>query len=174
MPIRTDAGLEASMKRDLPWLAENQALIAAVARSFGLEPAVVAGLVSRESGGGRLLGKAGCPPGTGDGGHGRGLMQIDDRWHQAFLAIRDFWRRPAANLAYGCFLLRQNLDALRRRLPGVSEDGALRAALAAYNCGLGEALKLVRAGGDPDAATTGGNYGRDVLERAAWLRARGF
>lgn len=174
MTIRTEAGLEAVMKRDLPWLAEHRDLIAAVARSFGLDPAVVAGLVSRESGGGRLLGKNGCPPGTADGGHRRGLLLIDDRIHPGFFSLGNLWRRPAANLAYGCFILRQLLTTLARRLPGRDEDGVLRAALAAWNRGLAEVLRVVRAGGDPDAVTPNGDFSRDVLDRAAWLRLRGW
>ena len=166
--------IDRAMAADLPGLERHRALIGAIAASFGLEPAVAAGVVSRESGGGRLLGRNGCPPDTGDRGHGRGLMQIDDRWHRGFIGLGELWRTPAANLAYGCHLLAQYREALRKRLPGLTEEELLRAALAAYNSGTESAERLLRAGGDPDAGTTGGNYGRDVLARAEWLRARGW
>lgn len=162
------------MEKDLPALEKFRDLIRAVARSFELEPAVVAAIMSRESGGGRLLGRNGCPPDTGDRGHGRGLMQIDDRYHQAFLGIGEFWRAPAANLAYGCYLLRQNIYSLAKKLPALAERDRLRAALAAYNCGLAHVFTALKDHKDVDAFTAGGDYSRDVLLRAEWLRARGW
>lgn len=162
------------MEKDLPYLEKLRPLIEAVAESFELEPAVVAAVISRESGGGRLLGKNGCPPDTGDQGHGRGLMQIDDRWHQSFLAIPGFWRRPPANLAYGCYLLQENLQAVTGTWPRLSYAYRLRAALAAYNAGLSRVFACLRAGKDVDLFTSGNDYSRDVLRRADWLRARGW
>lgn len=174
MALRTKPGLDSLMKRDLPWLEENRALISAIARSYGLDPAVVGGLCSRESGGGRLLGKRGAPPGAADSGHSRGLMGLDDRRHAGFIGLGNLWRKPAGNLAYGCWVLRSCLDALVRRTRDATEDGLIRAALACWDAGLADVLRVLRAGGDPDAVTHGGDYGRDVLERAAWLRLRGW
>ncbi len=163
-----------AVELDLPWLQEHRRLIEPIAESFELSPAVVAGIMSRESGGGRLLGKGDCPPLTGDRGHGRGLMQIDDRWHKHFIKIGDFWTYHPANIAYGCYLLSKNLKAAERRLKGFNSDELLRVALAAYNCGPGRAIKAARTGMDVDAYTTGGDYSSDVLERARFLRERGW
>ncbi len=163
-----------AMELDLPWLEMIGPLIAAVAESFGLDPLVVAAIISRESGAGRLLGKWGNPPDTGDKGHGRGLMQIDDRWHKGFVGLGDLWRNPAANLAYGCGLLRENLDRLAEAFPDLDKDKALRAALAGYNCGMGRVERHLIRGRDVDSSTTGKDYSRDVLKRAAWLREKNF
>ncbi|MFO8056095.1 MAG: transglycosylase SLT domain-containing protein [bacterium] len=162
------------MELDFPWLEMLEGLIKEVSETFELDPAIVAAVVSRESGAGRLLGKNGCPPDTGDRGHGRGLMQIDDRWHDAFLSIGDLWRNPAANLAYGCYLLRKNLEAVRERCPDLSDKDRLHMALAGYNCGLSRALRALRQGHPFDYYTTGRDYGEDVLARAEWLRGRNW
>ncbi len=162
------------MELDLPYLEKIEGLIREVSQSFGLDPAIVAAVVSRESGGGRLLGKNGCPPDTGDGGHGRGLMQIDDRWHRAFLSIGELWRNPAANLAYGAYLLDRNLEIVNKRRPQTGPELRLHTALSGYNCGLSRALRALRRGLSPDHYTSGGDYGSDVMQRADWLRGRGW
>lgn len=169
-----------AVENDLPWLGKLRELIIPIAKSYGLDPAVVAAVVSRESGGGRLLGKRGNPADTGDHGHGRGLMQADDRFWKGLLNLdskggeEDAWRYPAFNIAFGCWLLAKNLDALRAEFPGLDEGERLRAALAAYNCGLGRVMRALADKRDVDAATAGGDYGRDVLARAEWLRRNFF
>jgi hypothetical protein len=102
-------------------------------------------------------------------GHGRGLMQIDDRWHREWLAAHD-WRDPAQNVAYGASLLRDNLLMLGGRLP---------ASIAAYNAGADRARKILMVtAGLPDvevhaaldAITQGHDYVSDVLRRLAQFR----
>jgi peptidoglycan hydrolase-like protein with peptidoglycan-binding domain len=110
---------------------------------------------------------------VGDKGHGRGLFQIDDRFHAEWLAAHgapgpgttprledaaDFAASMlASNLAFG----KQN---------GVTAAEQLRFACSAYNAGAGGALAGQQLG-DCDRKTTGGDYGRDVLER--WGAIRG-
>ena len=169
-----------AVENDLPGLGKIRALLTEIAKSYGLDPAVAAAVVSRESGGGRLLGRSGNPADSGDRGHGRGLMQADDRFWKGLLNLdgkgpeEDAWRYPAFNLAFGCWLLAKNLEALRDKFPGLEENERLRAALAAYNCGLGRVMRALADGRDPDTATAGGDYGRDVLARAEWLRRNFF
>jgi soluble lytic murein transglycosylase-like protein len=169
-----------ALEPDLPWLEKIRALIIEIAKSYGLDPAVAAAVVSRESGGGRLLGRSGNPADTGDHGHGRGLMQADDRFWKGLFNLdgkggeEDAWKYPAFNIAFGCWLLMKNLEALRKKFPDLNETERLRAALAAYNCGLGSVMRALADRRDPDAATAGGDYGRDVLARAQWLRGRLF
>ncbi|MCK7522481.1 MAG: hypothetical protein MZV64_34785 [Ignavibacteriales bacterium] len=161
------------MKRDLPWLEENRALIAAVARSYGLDPAVVAGLVSRESGGGRLLGKTRLParhrrrrPRPRPDADRRPLAPAVPR-HPRFLAPPG--GQPRLRLLPPAPEPRRAGPAAARRHRG--RRPAHRAS-PPTTAALSHALKCVRAGGDPDAVTTGGDFGRDVLDRAAWLRLR--
>gem|GEM_PF-3058569 len=147
------------------------------AQKHGIPAEYICGVGSRESLWGLALRPKG-PAGTGDWaprngrmppdglGWGRGLMQIDYASHP-FAQTGD-WRDPAANIAYGGDILGQNYDYFRRaRYPGVDP---LRAAIAAYNCGIGNVEHAIHAGEDVDARTTGRNYSQDVLRRAAMFK----
>ena len=95
--------------------------IAHAARRHGLDPALLAAVAAQETGGpgtnaGRNV--------TGDGGHGHGLFQIDDRWH-AFARSQEAVD-PAKNADYAAGML----SGLLQRY-----GGNVRAALSAYNAG---------------------------------------
>ena len=95
--------------------------IAAAAARHNLDARLLAAVAAQETGGpgsdsGRNV--------VGDGGHGRGLFQVDDRWH-AF-ARSPAAMDPAKNTDYAAGLIAGNL----RRY-----GGDLRAALSAYNAG---------------------------------------
>ena len=143
-------------------------------------PYLLAAVCDRESRGGLALKPPG-PAGKGDFGHGRGLMQVDDRFHPGFLVASDgagthLWKLPAYNILYGALLLRANVDALKD----------VHLALAAYNAGVSKvrrAADAITLSGDlarlmeqrraaADSLTSGGDYGRDVLRRRAqWAPA---
>lgn len=137
-----------------------------------LQPSVVAAIGSRESAWGLLLSPKG-PNGTGDQGHGRGLMQIDDRFHQQFIRSGK-WSDPRENITYAINqVLAPNYNQLAQttNLQGVE---LLRATLASYNAGLGNVTDAIKQGLDPDYYTTGRDYGRDVLNRAGWFQLNGW
>lgn len=151
--------------------------IQGAAQKHGIPAEYICGVGSRESLWGLALRPKG-PAGTGDWaprngrmppdglGWGRGLMQIDYASHP-FAQTGD-WRDPAANISYGGDILGQNYDYFRRaRYSGVDP---LRAAIAAYNCGIGNVERAIHAGEDVDARTTGRNYSQDVLRRAAQFK----
>ncbi len=107
--------------------------IVAAARHHGLDPALLAAVAAQETGGpgsnaGRNV--------VGDGGHGRGLFQIDDRWH-AF-ARSGAAMDPGRNAEYAAGMI----AGLLRRY-----GGNVRQALSAYNAG------------DPNAAGTATTWG---------------
>ncbi len=139
------------------------------AARHGLAPCVLAGIGSRESGWGLFLTPQG-PAGTGDNGHGRGLMQIDDRCHQGFTRSGD-WRDPAKNIEYGAALLKSYIDRMPQ-LP--SERARLRAGLAAYDGGPEDVIAALKAGACVDTETTSGDYSKDVLDRAGFFQTQGW
>ena len=128
---------------DVPYGAE----ITAAAKKYGLDPALLAGLVKQESG---FNPNAGSPAGA------RGLTQLMPAT-AAGLGVTNVLD-PAQSLEGGAKYLRQQLDAF---------GGDVTRALAAYNAGPG-AVK--RYGGVPPYAETQ-NYVRAVQANAAAYRA---
>jgi hypothetical protein len=109
---------------------------------------------------------------TGDGGHGRGVFQIDDRYHGEWLrkhGAGEPGQVPAVRDAafYAASIIAANL--VQAKHAGVPESQRTRVAIAGYNAGMTGALNGWRAG-NPDANTTGGNYADDVLDRRAVVR----
>jgi len=129
---------------------------------------VLMGIASRESRFGVLL----DDDGRGDGGHGHGIMQVDDRSHAAF-CDGEGWQDLRNSLEY----VHHNVIVPSFNYLGencfelVKEDyGALfKATVAAYNCGPGNVRKALEAGTDVDSRTTGRDYAKDVLARAKAL-----
>ena len=129
---------------------------------------VLMGIASRESRMGLLL----DAEGKGDGGHGHGIMQVDNRWHKAF-CDSDKWSNLAASLEYvHKTVIVPSFNYLGEHCwEQVGEDyGALfRATVAAYNAGPGNVRKALEAGTGVDSLTTGRDYAKDVLARAKAL-----
>ncbi|HSB70682.1 MAG TPA: peptidoglycan-binding protein [Candidatus Methylomirabilis sp.] len=184
---RNDAGL----LRQLEVATKHKSRIDEVAGRYALTAATIGGVGSRESHWGLILKPAGSgPAGTGDplerrfptqfrtgplppdgGGFGRGLMQIDFDAHE--FARTGNWRDPGENILYGCKVLADSRDFIQRKA-GLAGRDLLRAALAGYNCGPGNALRAIRDGRDIDFYTTGRDYSRDVLNRAGFFQLHGW
>jgi peptidoglycan hydrolase-like protein with peptidoglycan-binding domain len=109
---------------------------------------------------------------VGDGGHGRGLFQIDDRAHSEWLAqhgARRAGTKPPVGEAaeFAAALLESNRSFGKEN--NVRAKDLLKFACSAYNAGAGGALSGQQRG-DSDARTTGGDYGSDVLGRLAAIQ----
>jgi len=147
-------------------------LIEDAATAYNLAPELIAAVMDRESGGGVYLTPVG-PAGTGDEGHGRGLMQIDDRAHPDWCAQVDdsgtpLWQLPEHNIAKGAEELARNLILF----------GDVPSAVAAYNAGDGKVRRLILMVPRPsihqlDQLTTGHDYVSDVLDRLHKLQFDG-
>jgi hypothetical protein len=198
-----DQAYEAIWIQMLPSYAQGYGpIILRVSREESIDPNLIYGLGDRETqwGTSRYLDVKG-PGGRGDGGHGYGLMQIDDRSWGAWLAAND-WRDPYTNVKKGARILKGKLaffagkstvsgltdgsrvylgDAsarARRVSPGNYPDprplsGAKlwEAAIAAYNTGEGNVLRSIAVGKSPEFTTAGGDYLTDVSKRASTIAA---
>jgi hypothetical protein len=94
--------------------------IATAAKHHGLDPALLAAVAAQETGG------PGANAGRnviGDGGHGHGLFQIDDRWHP--FAVTPQAMDPGQNAEYAAGMLEEL----------IGRYGNVREALSAYNAG---------------------------------------
>jgi hypothetical protein len=127
------------------------AAIEQAGRRWEVDPRLLAAVAAQETGG---PGSASGRNVVGDGGHGRGLFQIDDRYH-AFArtaAAMD----PAQNADYAAHMLHDLL---------ASNGGNVRAALSAYNAGSPDATGTLTTW--PDGRTLG--YADSVQRHYAQL-----
>lgn len=138
-------------------------LFVAAGTKYGVDPFILAAICDRESLGGDALKPPG-PSGTGDHGHGRGLMQIDDRAHAEWIRSSD-WADPQTNILKGAQVLSESIKTCSDQEAGI----------AGYNAGPGQARRVLKALGNNykpeqkikalDQITTGKNYVSDVLKR---------
>ncbi|EHR69685.1 transglycosylase family protein,LysM domain-containing protein [Burkholderiales bacterium JOSHI_001] len=126
---------------------------------YKLPPAVLAGIASRESRGGNALDRNGY----GDGGHGFGIMQVDDR--NGFAVKTAGGPAGRAHIDQAASILRSKLDAVQRQYPKLSEQDQLRLAVSRYNGGSGVP-------GNFDRGTTGGDYSADVIARSQYYASQ--
>jgi hypothetical protein len=148
----------------------------------GIGTALVLAMASRETNIANIV---------GDRGHGRGWLQIDDRfwakWLSTHAGCKDgtWTARYASALPGGRVptlthstlhaidILHGNVAFARSRKIPTGERR--RFAIAAYNCGAGNAMRAY-AGGNVDARTANGDYSADVLSRrdavARYLKRR--
>ncbi len=103
--------------------------ITSAAREHGLDPRLLAAVAAQETGGpgsnsGRNV--------VGDGGHGRGIFQIDDRYHT--FARSAAAMQPQANADYAAGMLAGLLKQY---------GGDVRKALSAYNSGRPDATGTI-------------------------------
>lgn len=149
-------------------------------KRHALDPYLLAAICDRESLCG-LAWKPEGPDGTGDNGHGRGLMQIDDRSHAAWLeqALPDGtpkWQDPASNIEFGASLLAELMHVFSDAEP--CAVGAYNAGPRAVRLALEEITKGGPGGPPADAVvwaldqvTTGHSYVSAVLQRRAQFKA---
>ena len=150
----------------------------AAAQNSGIfKPSVLIGVMCEESHCGLLLTPRG-PAGVGDNGHGRGLMQIDDRYHE--FARTGPWQDPMENIMFGTKLLTDNYEFFQHE-ECCPEFQKLTAALAAYNCGPAKVERALRRrlGVDYYTSRDGdsgahGDYSADVMVNAQYFLEHGW
>lgn len=172
-PLATNlAANDRHMAQELAEFNKYKSIVQYCANYFGLPLAVLAGMGSQESRWGLALVPKG-PTGTGDHGHGRGLLQVDDRWHLQHVSSGD-WQLPHKHIPYAAALLRQNIDGFAR---ATQQEGLtlLRAGVAAYNKGLRTVTDNWNAGRDMDFATHKNiPYADLVFNKAGWFMLQGI
>ncbi|XP_076807055.1 lysozyme g-like [Clavelina lepadiformis] len=148
-------------RNDLSRINNYKSNIINAARNYNMDPAVVAGIISRESRGGVALSSTG----TGDHGNGFGLMQVDKRHHST-----KGGPYSVDHLNQGTKIISDNLKAVKAMHPNWSPDQQLQGAIAAYNFGVDD----VRSWKGLDRGSTHDDYSNDVVARAKFFRENGF
>lgn len=106
--------------------ADLSDVILRVAREKGVSPLLIASILHNESAFGDALSPRG-PGGTGDAGHGHGLMQIDDRTWGDWLSQYD-WTDPYTNVLKGVDIYlagRKALSGTNRISDQIPGDGTV-------------------------------------------------
>lgn len=176
-----------SFAQSLPTAGRKYAaVIEKAAKDAGGSPFLMAAIMEQESNYGEALRPKG-PSGVSADGQDRGLMQINKVAHPDFAD----WDDPYEAIKYAVDIIKRNKSYLAskpktplvtvksggyansRGVPAgthpdprpLSGDFLLRAAISAYNTGLGNVLQSVAAGMDPDTTTADGAYASGVLRR---------
>ena len=125
-------------------------------QKYDIPPAVLAAIASRETHGGSLLSRNG----TGDHGHGYGILQVDDRSHRP---DRSGGAYGQAHINQAAAIFDAKLDAVKKQYPNLSPEDQLQTAVSRYNGGSG------RPHPNSDRGTTHADYANDTLARAQYF-----
>lgn len=158
------AASEQMAQTDQQRVLQYAAVFTQVGNRFGLPPALLAAICSRETRGGARLGSNGRGL---DDSNGFGIMQVDVQFH-------DTTGGPASveHVTQAAQILHKNWTDAIDKFPDWTLAQQLRGAVAAYNMGIDN----VRTWGGMDGGTTGDDYSSDVWARARYyasLRAFG-
>uniref|UniRef100_A0A671VUL1 Lysozyme g n=1 Tax=Sparus aurata TaxID=8175 RepID=A0A671VUL1_SPAAU len=131
-----------------------------VGGKYGIDPAIIAAIISRESRAGNQLNN-----GWGDGGNAWGLMQVDVNPQGGGHTKRGAWDSEE-HLCQGTEILVDFIKQVTKKLPSWTKEQQLKGGIAAYNMGVGN----VRTVANVDVGSTGGDYSNDVVARAQWYK----
>jgi hypothetical protein len=158
-PEGLSAGICASYRLaqfDLPRLRRFQAHFEATGVKYGLPPALLAAIASRESRAGGTL----DVNGLGGGGDCFGLMQLDSRYHPPRGGPYS-----GEHIEQAARVLERLLEEVKAKHPGWPPEQQLRGGVVAYDVGVSH----VRTIKDMDRGTTRDDYSNDVWARALAL-----
>ncbi|XP_071991866.1 lysozyme g-like [Engystomops pustulosus] len=154
-------GSEKLAEADLDRMKKYRSIIQSVSRKTGVDGAIIAGIISRESRAGNAL----DVNKQGDHGNAFGLMQIDYRFHTP----RGAWDSEE-HLLQGTEILCSMFQYIKQKFPRWSSSQIMKGAIAAYNMGPDSVTSF----DNIDSQTTGGDYSNDVIARAKFYKKKRF
>ncbi|XP_073319311.1 lysozyme g-like [Pagrus major] len=157
------SGVKASQRMaeiDEDRMEKYRSKINRVGGKYGIDPALIAAIISRESRAGNQLNG-----GWGDGGNAWGLMQVDVNPNGGGHTARGAWDSEE-HLCQATEILVYFIGRISKKFPGWNTEKKLKGGIAAYNMGDGN----VRTYENVDSSTTGGDYSNDVVARAQWYK----
>ncbi|KAK2816846.1 hypothetical protein Q5P01_025037 [Channa striata] len=168
----TQSGVPAShtmAKTDAGRMEKYREKITKVGHKYGIDPALIAAIISRESRAGNVL-----HDGWGDYDQKRGaynawgLMQVDVNPNGGGHTARGGWDSEE-HLCQATEILVHFINTIRGKFPTWSAEQQLKGAIAAYNMG----DRNVRTYDNVDGGSAGGDYSNDVVARAQWYKKYG-
>ncbi|CAN9510549.1 unnamed protein product [Ophioblennius macclurei] len=157
------SGVEASAqmaKTDSGRMGKYKTKISSVGKKHGIDPALIAGIISRESRAGNVL-----KDGWGDGGNAWGLMQVDINPNGGGHTAEGAWDSEE-HLSQATGILVRFIGRIAAKFPNWNDEMKLKGGIAAYNCGDGRVRSE-----NVDEHTTGDDYSNDVVARAQWYKS---
>ncbi|XP_047220552.1 lysozyme g-like isoform X2 [Girardinichthys multiradiatus] len=157
------SGVQASEKMaqmDSGRMENYKSEINRVGSKLGIDPDLIAAIISRESRAGNTL-----QNGWGDHQNAWGLMQVDIRYNDK----KGNWNSEE-HLHHATGILVHFITRIQSKFPNWNKEQQLKGGIAAYNMGDGN----VHSYENVDAHTTGGDYSNDVVARAQWYKIHGF
>lgn len=143
---------------------EMMTYIREAAKQTGIDPAIIAAIISRESNCGTTL----CENGWAKKGKGYGVMQVDSNSHTPKTAEGP---TSLAHILQGANILRELIKNIKEDVkPSWPPEWQIRGAIAAYNFGPDD----VRTMANLDKGSTGHDYSSDVLARAQYFKRIGL
>ncbi|XP_070828151.1 lysozyme g-like [Chaetodon trifascialis] len=140
-----------------------------VGSEYGIDPALIAAIISRESRAGNALHN-----GWGDYDAGRGeynawgLMQVDVNPKGGNHTPQGAWDSEQ-HLSQATGILVYFIRKMQGKFSGLSKEKQLKGGIAAYNMGDGNVHSYEHV----DENTTGKDYSNDVVARAQWYKTHG-
>jgi hypothetical protein len=162
-------GVEASQQMaetDRARVMAHKEVFEELGEKYGIPPAVLAAIASRETRGGAALNSDGY--GRYDP-NGFGLMQVDKNNHTIEGAHSPTSRE---HLEQATQILADFHDRIKAAHPDWTPEQHLQAAIAAYNKGPSSAIRASEVPENFDRGTTGGDYSNDVIARAQYYAER--
>uniref|UniRef100_A0A8D0H039 Lysozyme g n=1 Tax=Sphenodon punctatus TaxID=8508 RepID=A0A8D0H039_SPHPU len=151
---------EVIAEKDLKNLKKYETKIKNVGKKMHVEPAVIAGIISRESHAGTAL-----KDGWGDRGNGFGLMQVDKRFHKIVGTFDS-----EEHITQGTEILCSMIRDIQKKFPKWTQEQQLKGGISAYNAG----IKNVQSYDRMDIGTTKNDYANDVVARAKFYKRNGY
>eukprot|EP00063_Salmo_salar_P056410 XP_014031245.1 PREDICTED: lysozyme g-like isoform X1 [Salmo salar] len=143
-------------------------IIKEVGKENEIAPALICGIISRETRGGRAIRKPSPPivpkQGWGDYGKGFGLMQVDVDPNGGNHKRKGEWDSKE-HLEQATGILIHFIEQIKDKFPKCTKEQQLKGGIAAYNQGDGAIDSLCE---EVDENTTGKDYSNDVVARAQW------
>ncbi|KAG3268110.1 lysozyme g-like protein 1 [Ictidomys tridecemlineatus] len=143
---------------DMPYLVRYQPMMRTVGQRYCVDPAVIAGVLSRQSQGGNFLVNVGNTGNVGNMEDGVRVLQDPN------LYAPSSWITES-QVSQMTGVLTSRIKEIQRRFPTWTPDQYLRGGLCAYSGGPG----FVRSSQD-----LGCDFCNDVLARAKYLKRHGF
>lgn len=165
-------GLQASFDMaeiDLMDMNNYKSIIQKVAHQKGIDPALIAAIISRSCRAGKtLIAGRGCYDHQRKAYNTYGLMQIDVNPKGGGHIPKGAWDSEE-HLSQATDILLYFMIRIKHKFPSWTKEQQLKGGIAAYNAGDGNIESYEKV----DAKTSCGDYSNDVVARAQWYKSDG-